>query len=176
MTRTQPTFRRAGPDDAERLAEIGRRTFAEAFGQLYAPDDLAVFLEETHGLDRVRAALADPAEAFWLAQAGDETVGYARAGPCGLPHAEVTPACGELKRLYLLGPWQGGGTGRRLFAEVLAWLERDGPRTLWIGVWSQNLGAQRLYARFGFETVGEYGFRVGRAIDRELILRRAAVR
>ena len=39
--------------------------------------------------------------------------------------------------------------------------ERDGPRTLWIGVWSENLGAQRFYARYGFEKVGEYEFSVG---------------
>ena len=37
---------------------------------------------------------------------------------------------------------------------ALGWLERDGPRTLWIGVWSENYGAQRFYARHGFEIVG----------------------
>ena len=51
--------------------------------------------------------------------------------------------------------------GRRLFQAALDWLERDGPRTLWIGVWSENLGAQRFYARHGFEKVGEYEFIVG---------------
>jgi ribosomal protein S18 acetylase RimI-like enzyme len=54
----------------------------------------------------------------------------------------------------------------------MAWLERDGPRTIWIGVWSENHGAQRFYARQGFEKVGEYGFAVGSTVDREFILRR----
>ena len=49
-----------------------------------------------------------------------------------------------------------------------------GPRTLWIGVWSENYGAQRLYARHGFEIVGEYSFMVGDHADRELITRRPA--
>ena len=51
-------------------------------------------------------------------------------------------------------------------------LERDGPRTLWIGVWSENLGAQRFYGRYGFEKVGEYLFPVGNTNDHEFILRR----
>ena len=100
-------------------------------------------------------------------------VGYALAGPCHLPHPEVTPACGELERLYLLARPPGRRRwARACSAEALAWLERDGPRQLWIGVWSENLGAQRLYARHGFAKVGTYEFVVGQTRDHEFILRR----
>jgi GNAT superfamily N-acetyltransferase len=160
--------------DAAILAELGARTFSDTFAHLYPPEDLAAFLADAYGLERIRADLADPAKALWLVEVGGEAIGYALAGPCDLPHPEVTEACGELKRFYLLGQWQGGGTGRRLFAETMAWLERDGPRDIWIGVWSENLGAQRFYARHGFSKVGEYGFRVGGTVDHEFILRRVA--
>ena len=81
-----------------------------------------------------------------------------------------------MKRLYLLRVAQNGGLGGRLAETALAWLHEAGPRTLWIGVWSGNHGAQRLYGRWGFEKVGEYGFAVGETIDREFILRRSAER
>ncbi|MET0807939.1 MAG: GNAT family N-acetyltransferase, partial [Pseudoxanthomonas sp.] len=90
-----------------------------------------------------------------------------------LPHADAKPGDGELKRLYLLKSEQNGGVGRALFDQALAWLERDGPRPLWISVWSENLGAQRFYARYGCSKVGEYDFPVGDSVDREFILRRA---
>jgi ribosomal protein S18 acetylase RimI-like enzyme len=170
--RAPPTIRRATPVDAEALVAIGRSTFAETFGHLYPPEDLAAFLAEAHSLQRARADLADPAKAVWLVEAGGEVVGYAVAGPCHLPHPEVTADCGELERLYLAEGRQGGGAGSRLLAEALAWLERDGPRRLWIGVWSENHGAQRLYARHGFAKVGTYEFVVGATRDREFILRR----
>ncbi|NBU27426.1 MAG: GNAT family N-acetyltransferase, partial [Caulobacteraceae bacterium] len=67
---------------------------------------------------------------------------------------------------------QGGGTGRRLLDLTLDWLRQEGRSTVWIGVWSENFGAQRLYGRLGFEKVGEYGFPVGKTLDREFILRR----
>ena len=101
-------------------------------------------------------------------------VGHAAAGPCGLPHPEVKAGDGELKRLYVLASHQNGGWGGKLFAEVERWLLRDGPRTLWIGVWSENFGAQRFYARQGFVRVGEYKFPVGKTLDDEFILRRDA--
>ncbi|HYG26310.1 MAG TPA: GNAT family N-acetyltransferase, partial [Caulobacteraceae bacterium] len=67
---------------------------------------------------------------------------------------------------------QGGGTGSALFRAALDWLGNR-PR-LWIGVWSENLGARRFYARHGFKKVGEYEFPVGRVRDREFILCRSA--
>jgi GNAT superfamily N-acetyltransferase len=172
----EPTIRRATVADAEVLSWLGAETFTQTFGHLYHPDDLAAFRREAYGLDRTRADLADQAKAQWLVELDGQAIGYALAGPCDLPHEDVTPACGELKRLYCLKDHQGGGKGSRLFAEVLDWLMADGPRDLWIGVWSENFGAQRFYERHGFSKVGEYGFKVGRTVDREFILKRPAVR
>jgi GNAT superfamily N-acetyltransferase len=170
----EPLIRRAGSADAETLSALGAETFTETFGRLYPPRDLQAFLDETHDLERTRAHLADPAKATWIVEAGDRAIGYALAGPCDLPHPEVGTECGELKRIYLLKPWQNGGLGARLFAETMAWLQSRGPRTVWIGVWSENHGALRFYGRHGFTKVGEYGFHVGDTVDHEYILRRDA--
>jgi ribosomal protein S18 acetylase RimI-like enzyme len=167
-----PTIRRAGPGDAEALAAIGRETFTETFAHLYPPAHLAAFLAEAHSVARARADLTNPAKAAWLVEKGGEVVGYALACPAKLPHAEVTPTCGELDRIYILAAHRGGGLGSRLLDQTLAWLERDRPRRLWIGVFSENLGAQRLYASRGFEVVGTYKFKVGETLDHELIMRR----
>ena len=169
---SEPVIRRAALSDAEALSRIGIETYAETFGHMYPPEDLEAFFAAAYGLEKTRRDLTDPAKAAWLVEIDGEVVGHALAGPCDLPHDDVTPACGELKRLYLLKAHQGGGLGSRLLATVLAWLERDGPRPLWIGVWSENFGAQRLYGRLGFEKVGEYVFPVGETRDQEFILRR----
>lgn len=167
-------IRRATPADADALSAIAKATFAETFGHLYPPEDLAAFLEDVYAPAKMRAELSDPAKAAWLVEADDEVVGHAFAGPCDLPHAEVTPRCGELKRLYLLKTHQRGGVGSRLLGEALGWLEAQGSSRLWVGVWSENYAAQRLYERHGFKKVGEYDFPVGRVRDREFILSRSA--
>lgn len=175
------SIRRATSDDAQALAELGATTFIEAFGQLYTPADLQAFLDESHSVEAYAKALANPDYALWIAerQAGDGTrraIGYAQAGPCGLPHADVKPGDGELKRLYLLRSEQNGGVGGALFEQALAWLQRNEPRTLWISVWSENYGAQRFYGRHGFEFAGEYAFIVGEQRDREFMYRRLPTR
>jgi diamine N-acetyltransferase len=166
------TIRRATPDDAEVLSRLAERTFTETFGHLYPPGDLRAFLDEAYAVERQRTILSHPDYAVWLLHAGGEAVGHAAAGPCGLPHPDVRPGDGELKRLYVLAAHQNGGWGGRMFSIALDWLLRGGARTLWVGVWSGNHGARRFYARHGFEHVGEYEFPVGRVRDREFILRR----
>ena len=100
-------------------------------------------------------------------------IGYALACPAKLPHADVAPGDRELDRFYLLKSHQSGGIGSRLFAEVMAWLEDGDAHAIWIGVWSENHGAQRFYARHGFEVVGTYDFIVGETHDHEFIMRRS---
>jgi diamine N-acetyltransferase len=168
-------IRRAGTSDAETLARIGRETFTETFGHLYPAHDLAAFLDKAYGLEATHEALQHPEKAAWLVtQEGGEVVGHALAGPCDLPHPDVTPEAGEVKRLYLRAEAQGGGLGARLFEIMIAWLEETGRQDIWLGVWSLNHGAQRFYRRYGFVPVGEYGFPVGAVVDREFIFRRPA--
>lgn len=167
------SIRRATVDDAPTLSALAARTFTETFGHLYPPQDLQAFLEEAYTVERQRVILAHPDYAVWLLELDGEAVGHAAAGPCGLPHPDVQPGDGELKRLYLVKTQQSCGWGSRLLETALAWLEREGPRTLWLGVWSENFGAQRFYTRYGFEKAGEYLFPVGDTQDLEFILRRA---
>jgi GNAT superfamily N-acetyltransferase len=165
------TIRRAGVEDAEALAALGARTFVDTFGRLYPPEDLQSFLAKAYTGAAFGWFLEQPGQAMWIAEAEGQPVGYAHAGACALPHPEVTPACGEVKRLYVSKDRQGAGLGGHLLEVALDWLEAPG-RRLWIGVWSENLGAQRLYARYGFSKVGEYEFPVGNTRDHEFILRR----
>ena len=168
----EPVIRRATPDDAGVVSQLATRTFTETFGHLYPAEDLQAFLRDSYSVAKQAVILGHPDYAIWLLERDGEAVGHAAAGPCGLPHPEVAAGDGELKRLYVLKDCQNGGWGGRLLGAALDWLQRDGPRTLWIGVWSGNLGAQRFYARHGFERVGDYEFPVGRVRDHEFILRR----
>ena len=167
-------IRRATAQDAQVVSALAATTFTDTFGALYPPDDLAAFLREAYAVERQRTILSHPDYALWLLEDDGEAVGHIAAGPCGLPHPDAAPGDGEIKRLYLRQGWQNGGHGARLMDAAMDWLLRDGARTLWVGVWSENHGAQRFYGRYGFGKVGEYLFPVGATRDLEFILRRPA--
>jgi ribosomal protein S18 acetylase RimI-like enzyme len=164
--------RRATVADAAALAQLGEATFMETFGHLYPPEDSAGYVARTYSAAACREVLADPRMAYWLAGAEREPpVGFALAGYCKLPVQDLERNAGELRQLYVLASHQRQRLGARLFEAALSWLDAQ-YSPLYIGVWSKNFGAQRFYGRYGFVKVGEYGFPVGRTIDREFILKR----
>jgi len=173
-------IRLARPDDAPALAQLAEQTFVEAFvhgveeggfALGYPEDDLAVFLQQSYATERVAQWIADPAALVLIAERGGRAVAYAHAGDNTLPYPGAGPGDGELKRIYVRKSAQGIGLGRMLLEQALTWL---GARPVYIGVWSGNHKAQRLYGHYGFRTVGAYQFSVGATLDDEVIMGRAA--
>lgn len=171
-------IRRALAADAAALAQTKRASFRETFmgGYLdipYSAEDLALFEAKAYSEEAVAAEIADPARAQWVAQAPDGVIAaYIHVGPCKLPHEDVRPGDSEIYQLYVLADWQGEGLGRRLLDIALDWLGEQRPGPVWLGVYSENLRAQAVYARYGFVKVGDYEFEVGDHRDHEFIFRR----
>ena len=175
---TDVLIRPPRPEDAEALGALGRQTFIDTFvaedgfAIPYPVTDLNAFLDASFSPEATARKLVEPGAAWWVAERDGELLAFANAGPNTLPHPDATPANMELRRLYVGKPAQGLGLGTRLLKLSLDWMEvnTDGP--LWIGVWSGNLKAQKLYEAYGFEKAGEYEYPVGAWRDHEFILRR----
>lgn len=173
---TDFTIRTAVADDVDALSRLGRRTFIETFVETLAipyPDkDLLPFLDRSFSAEAVGAWLSNPGGRVWAAVRGDRVVGYAGAGPCRLPHPQARPGHAELHRLYVGRESQGLGIGAALLDTALDWMEANTDGPLWLGVWSGNLRAQRLYQAHGFSIVGAFKYPVGEWMDDEFAMRR----
>ncbi|GAA0648112.1 GNAT family N-acetyltransferase [Brevundimonas lenta] len=173
---TEPVIRPATDADAQGLADLGRQTFIDTFvtgfGIPYPSDDLTVYLDASFSAEAIRTKLKEPGAAWWVAERDGELLAFANTGPNTLPHPDGRPSHAELRRLYVSKAAQGLGLGTKLLKIALDWMEANGDGPLWIGVWSGNEKAQKLYAAYGFEKAGGYQYPVGRWMDDEFILRR----
>jgi diamine N-acetyltransferase len=164
-------WRDATPEDAALLGAIGRESFTETFGHLYTPENLAAFLVN-HSEANWRAELADPAFAVRLGFVDGVNAAYAKLGPPKLPFEAKGPTI-ELKQFYVLKPWHGAGLAGEMMAWVLAEAARRGAEAIHLSVFTENVRAQRFYARYGFVEVGRYAFMVGDHADEDIIMRLA---
>ena len=156
-------LRVAGPDDAERLALIGRATFLESYAGLLPVADILAHNQQQHAASLYSGWLADPAYRCWLAEAvpGAAPIGYLVLSPVDLPLADLDERDIEIKRIYLLHRFQRSRLGSRMM-EVATQYARDRHcRRLLLGVYSRNEEALAFYERMGFTRVGERHFRVG---------------
>ena len=97
---------------------------------------------------------------------------YAKLGPPKLPFEAKGPTI-ELKQFYVLKPWHGAGLAAQMMAWVLAEAKRRGASAIHLSVFTENVRAQRFYARYGFVEVGRYAFMVGSHADEDIIMRLA---
>jgi diamine N-acetyltransferase len=150
-------LRRATAADAAKLSLIGCATFLESFANDHDGDETVRYLAEDQSPAYYERALADPAKIAWLIEekAGCP-VGYAMAHPSSLPFTD--PDDFELKRIYMLSKWHGGGWGGKLYEAVEDEARARGAKRLVLSVYVVNFAAQAFYQKRGFEEIGRWLF------------------
>lgn len=163
--------RRCGPGDAAALALVAQATFLETYATVLPMADILAHCEHEHGAASYAAGLADPQVGLWLAElpATGVVVGYVMLCPPDLP-VPLQPGDLEIKRIYLLSRFQGGGVGARLMAVAVAAARAAGAGRVLLGVHDGNATAQAFYARQGYTQAGVRKFRVGANDYDDLVL------
>lgn len=163
------TLTDVGPEDARQIAALFTQSFTEAFGDRYAPEDLAAFLTTKTQADFARE-IDDPAFLFQLARLNSDPVGFVKLGPPGFP-VRSPPATLDLRQLYVLGQATGQGVGAALMNWAIAAAYARAADHLQLSVATDNHRARRFYERHGFVAIGSYTFTVGNHADKDFIMR-----
>jgi diamine N-acetyltransferase len=164
-------YRDAEPGDAAALADLFARSFTDTFGALYAPADLAAFLN-ANGVEHWAAQLADPAYAIRIGEADGAAAALVKLGPPSLPVERTRPSI-ELRRLYVLPEHKGTGAAQAAMDWAIETARARGAEDLFLSVYVDNHRARRFYERYGFERVGSYRFMVGNHADEDDLMRLA---
>lgn len=162
-------YRDGRPGDGDAISKLFCRAFIATFGHMYAPEDLALFLDNKTPND-FEAQLADADYAFRLAEEEGRLIGYIKMGPNELP-GEAPAGSWELHQLYLDEAAKGRGIADELIDWGFAEARERGFTHLQLSVFIENARARRVYEKRGFEEVGAYKFMVGNHEDDDRIMR-----
>jgi ribosomal protein S18 acetylase RimI-like enzyme len=157
------------PGDEEALALVGAATFLETFAGLLTGPDILAHCRTHHAASQYATWLLDAKYRLCLAELKGAPVGFAVLSPPDLPVA-MTEEDIELKRIYLLHRFQGGGLGRRMLEWSVAQARSLGKKRLLLGVKADNTAALAFYDRVGFVRIGERKFLVGAMLCDDYLL------
>jgi diamine N-acetyltransferase len=161
-----------GREDATLLAEIGARTFRDAFGAENEPGDMNEYLASSFGPGIQMAEILEPGCAFLLAEVAGDAVGYARLRVRAAPPAIRGARPIEIVRFYSDTSWIGRGVGPALMVACVESGRELGCDVAWLDVWELNPRAIAFYRKWGFEVVGEAEFRLGSDVQHDLLMSR----
>lgn len=162
MEADEINLRRCVPGDEAALALVGGATFLETFAGILGGGDIIAHCARAHSGELYRTWLLDADHAIWLLECspGRAPIGYMVVAPPQLPLADTANDL-ELKRIYLLGKFQGRGLGRQLVSAAVAHSVKSGAKRLLLGVYAHNRSAIGFYERLGFGKLGSRKFNVG---------------
>ena len=166
---TPVTWRKAGVEDAEALSHLGAATFLVSFANDHPGKPLIDHLKAEHSVAYYTAKLANPDIDIVIGETPlGAPVGYVMLVPPEHPELQQEGDL-ELKRIYLLGPWQGGGNGKALMEQALNIAEQRKAKRLLLAVYESNHRAVAFYERAGFSYAGETVFMVGDVAFRDMV-------
>ncbi|KAF2719060.1 acyl-CoA N-acyltransferase [Polychaeton citri CBS 116435] len=173
-------LRRAIISDVEAITKLGTQVFTATFGHSVSAEELAAYLESAYTHTAIKADIQDPNKDLIVAtttantQDGlpeEKVLGFAQLTrnsrePC----VEHLPKTVELQRLYVDIAAHGMGVGKAMSIKLDDMAREQGFQYIWLGVWEENVKAHKVYARLGYETVGDHDFAVGPVVQRDLIM------
>jgi ribosomal protein S18 acetylase RimI-like enzyme len=175
-TRTSRGFsiRRCVAADADELAALGARLFAETYGPTHPEPELSRYLARSFAVDDVRAAIGSDEVTMFVAEDPDSgPIGYAYLRASHDPPAGVEGSRAfEIVRFYVDTAHQGRGIGAALMEECIDEAKARGADVIWLQVWKEAPWAVGFYARMGFAVVGSAPFYFGEQVGDDHIMAR----
>ncbi|CAF4238798.1 unnamed protein product [Rotaria sp. Silwood2] len=177
----QFTLRRADIFDSNALFHLRQKTFQETYVEDFSiplsKKDIDDYFHSSASSENFAKKIVDPKQAVWVIEnkTNAKLVGYASVGPCNdIPHPDVRPNKDALvSAIYIQRDRRNHGFGQQLMNVVLCWSEEHCPEgSIWLGVWFKNFKAQKFYAHYGFNKVGEFDYPIGEGKLHTFIMKR----
>ncbi len=157
------SIRRATVDDAEKMAALGARLFAQAYGETHPEPELSRYLARSFSVEGIREALAaDGVTMLMVEDPEGSAIAYAymRVSPDPPPGVHGNHVI-EIVRFYVDAACQGRGVGAALMEECFKDAKDRGADLVWLQVWKEAPWAVGFYARMEFSVVGSASFYFG---------------
>jgi diamine N-acetyltransferase len=157
------TTRLATPADAAALAEIGERTFRDAFAKDNDRRDMELYVSRTYGEAHQRRELEDPANLALVVEEDGVIVAFAQLRREGDDRIEIA-------RFYVDRNHHGSGIARELMDRIIETARELSLREIFLGVWERNPRAIRFYEKCGFVDYGSHPFLVGTDLQTDRLM------
>lgn len=155
--------RRAVPSDAAALAELGARTFVDAFGAQNRPEDVEAYLAKSFGVSQQRREIEEGVTL--LVEDEGALVAFAQLRRSDSPFGDV-----ELARFYVERAHHGRGVAQELMDAAISAASHLGGRKMWLSVWERNPRGIRFYEKCGFLDEGTQPFVVGSDVQTDRVM------
>jgi ribosomal protein S18 acetylase RimI-like enzyme len=167
------SIRPAEKRDADLLADLGARTFSDAYSCTLAAEDLDDYLRKAFSREQMLEDITDPHVLLFLGLVSNTLCAYIKLKPTAARRCICGPDPIELLRLYVLDGAKGCGIGTALLDLGLKTAKDRRYRSCWLKVWDENCRAIDFYKNKGFTVAGNEPYPVGSSSRNVVLMTRS---
>ena len=145
----------------EKLQEIARTTFLEAFSSDNSESSIETYLNKAFSLEKLTSELNNEDSEFYFARFDNNIIGYLKLN-FGQSQTELKDDRAlEIERIYVLKEFYGKRAGQLLYEKALQIAREADVDYVWLGVWEENSRAINFYKKNGFLEFDKHIFNLG---------------
>ena len=163
------SIRPAEERDADLLADLGTRTFSDAYSRTLSAEDLDDYLHKAFSRKQMLEDITDPDVLLFLGLISNTLCAYIKLQPTRVRECICGANQIELLRLYVLCGWRDRGIGTALMDVGLKAARDKAYKSCWLKVWDENTKAIDFYTNKGFAILGNEPYPVG-STSRNVVL------
>ncbi len=155
-------IRKATLTDLNLISVLAITTHYEAYFELDPSHDLADYCVRFFDLETVKSELENPSWTFLIAEYEGNAIGFAQLREGKKIECMEGKNAIEIQRIYVIEPMKGKKIGKALIEKCCEIGKEKGYETIWLGVWDENIEAQKFYEKIGMKNVGITDFSDGK--------------
>jgi ribosomal protein S18 acetylase RimI-like enzyme len=156
--------------DVQALQKISCETFTDTFGDVNSQENLEKYLANAYSIRQLKRELSDPESAFFFIYQEDQLAGYLKVNFGDNQTEEYGTDKLEIQRIYIRKAFKHLGLGTHLMHKAFEVANQLHKHHIWLGVWENNVAAQKFYRKLGFNQIGDHVFTLGDNRQRDIIM------
>jgi ribosomal protein S18 acetylase RimI-like enzyme len=147
--------------ELEALRQLAIEIYRITFEKDNTEENMQQYLAKAFSREQVEAEMSEVGSYFYGAYVDGKMVGYLRLRTSEEANQYLGASNIELQRLYVHPATQGQGISSELMKTAIQKTRELQLQWLWLGVWENNVKAQAIYQKWGFEKFSEHVFWMG---------------
>ena len=164
-------FQKCTSSDLDKLVEISKKTFVDAFEKDNDPEDFYTYIDKAFEKSHIEQQLQNEDSTFCFVYMADVLAGYFKLNENAAQTDINSEETIELERIYVLKEFQGRQIGKQMLYEAIALAIKKGKTFIWLGVWQNNKEAIRFYEKHGFVKFGTHPYYIGKDKQTDWLMR-----
>ncbi|WP_415229514.1 GNAT family N-acetyltransferase [Psychromonas sp.] len=154
------------------LRFVSMETYRDTFSESNSETLMTQYFQDALNKEKLQAELNHPDSAFYFIYFTEQVAGFLKVNVMSAQTDSKDVNALEIERFYIRKSFLRNGLGKELMNFACDLARQKNKKSVWLGVWENNMPALHFYKKMGFYQIGSHPFNMAGDIQTDLVLQK----